>query len=381
MKKLPFLPLLLLAANSCRKVTNAFKPIGDSPIGDGFYHYISDNFTGSLYHNFTKLGQEQDEQLQPSRVPMNHYTTIGMPQLLLGFEGIQPLLEAQGERFVNVPVPVGDDCFYNLCKSDSGAQLWGEVQTHQGRRVLRGFVPHFEGKSKLRVCLVTKNGAPWQFNDGTVSDKVLHGGYLAVWDHDDGVMDFLRDYTEEHEGEEGITLAQMVVKTDQGVILAGLGFVNPDTRNAYCAFNFDCPNFACLGRDTLHPIMATIQLAAFAREIKTFASVEEYYASLADKPDDMRLSSRFFGPSNCLDAADDSGYAFIVGHVIQAEKKTNELTGKSFFWALVRTAGDMEIDVVVDEGLPGAWNTEPPRVGGVVRVYGWLSGRLLSDSP
>jgi hypothetical protein len=53
--------------------------------------------------------------------------------------------------------------------------------------------------------------------------------------------------------------------------------------------------------------------------------------------------------------------------------RTNELTGCSFCWALVKTLGGT-VDVVVDPALLEA----TPRVGSIVKGVFWLSGRLVT---
>jgi hypothetical protein len=62
--------------------------------------------------------------------------------------------------------------------------------------------------------------------------------------------------------------------------------------------------------------------------------------------------------------------------VVQAERKVNDRTGEPFFWALIETLGNQQIDVVVH---PMVVRGNPPRPGSVILGSFFLSGRLLPD--
>jgi len=115
-----------------------------------------------------------------------------------------------------------------------------------------------------------------------------------------------------------------------------------------------------------------LQLTAFAHEIRTFDSLEECH------PENKNFASQFFGCDvfNKGKNAQHPTCATIVGHVMEVELKTNEITGKRFYWVLIRTACDMKIDVVIHPSLPGVVE-KPPKVGGVIRGFFWLSGFVM----
>ena len=101
---------------------------------------------------------------------------------------------------------------------------------------------------------------------------------------------------------------------------------------------------------------------------------------------DTSLGSQFFGSSDFKYKgetenmpANELTYAMVTGHVIETELRTNEITGETFYWALIRTAGDMEVDVVIHPAVLERSYERPPKVGGIVQGYFWLSGLLLPD--
>jgi len=149
----------------------------------------------------------------------------------------------------------------------------------------------------------------------------------------------------------------------------------------FLVVDFDCPNigFYSKEKDPL-PFPCMVQLSAFAREIRTFESEEAYYESQKKESEGPYLSSQFFGTGANVDT-DDKGRklptAVIVGHVIETELKTNEITGKQYYWALIETSLGVEIDVVIHPTLLASYGVEAPQVGGVIRGYFFLSGLLL----
>lgn len=354
-----------------------------SPYNGNYYYYtgnfhISDNFTAGESsfqdNNFTKIKKKS----------INHYTMIGWN---IEYDNIiQHTIDIFKEwddqpNHLKIPVPDATDCYYIYHPTESGAELWGELVNHT---MFNGWVPHFRGKSRVKVCLLGKQHQQ-ESVDGTEANATLCGGFRAIFDYDDVLSEVL-DLAEEVDdnGNEGLVLHQMVFKRkiDERVTVAGLAFMNPKTKAAHFTFGFDCPNFGSLSCNTNYPTTVSIQMAAFAEDIRTFDSVEEYNNYEEPQGKDFPLASQCFGSGEFLtkeednDNIDRTSYAIIVGHVIEVEKKTNELTGESFYWALIRTFDDVEIDVVIHPGLLTADGTNPPQVGGVIWGYFWLSGRL-----
>ena len=348
--------------------------------GSSYYRYVSDEFTGNLPHEkFTMILEGEISDVSTTE---NAFSTVGMP---ITGENVEDYIKASGIiltekshllQMVSIPGMNDDDCQYIVYPSKSGGQLWGTLheRIHFG-----GFVPHFEGKSRIKMCIMTTKPDPCIKDDGTVCKGILDGSLLGVPDEDGEALEFLHDSKYVDIG--GIALYQMVAKTDQGLVRAGYGFVNPDNMRNFFSFEFNCPNFAFLDEQTLLLLAVTIQLSAFAKEVRAFDSVEEYeleqskYRSSSSKDSDTPLASKFFG-SDTSPGNQNNIYACIVGHVVDTELRNNELSQQSFYWALIRTAEDMEIDIVIH---PDLCSSKPRKIGGVLQGYFHLSGLLITD--
>jgi hypothetical protein len=203
----------------------------------------------------------------------------------------------------------------------SGAELW--LQVNDDNELL-GMNPHFAGVSAVRVRLTARveTGSP------SPLDGMFHG-----WaDPADG----------------------------------------GDEDGAY-PFLFDAPD-ARLHDGLALPAVVSVQVAAFAHEVEAFDSPEAHATSQGDGP---KFASQSFIPSGLFnpqgaDAAPPRAHAMITGHVLDAERRTNRLTGEPFYWCLADSYGGV-YDVVIDpELLP-----DLPKVGGVVSGSFWLTGRIL----
>jgi len=204
-----------------------------------------------------------------------------------------------------------------------GEELW--LQLGAGRDLI-GMNPHFSGASRVRVGIVNRVGRP--------SDTKLDGA-LRAWASPPGDSPDEGDYP----------------------------------------FVFDVPD-AAVYSDLEIPSVAEAQIAAFAHEVSVFRSEEDYNA--AQGPDSVRFADRSFIPSGLFspDASEDgppSAEAIFTGHVLQTEMRTNALTNRKFWWALVDTLGGT-YDVVIDPSIVDG----SPAVGGILSGSFWLSGRLLS---
>eukprot|EP00548_Thalassiothrix_antarctica_P002286 CAMPEP_0194138824 /NCGR_PEP_ID=MMETSP0152-20130528/8570_1 /TAXON_ID=1049557 /ORGANISM="Thalassiothrix antarctica, Strain L6-D1" /LENGTH=212 /DNA_ID=CAMNT_0038836425 /DNA_START=468 /DNA_END=1103 /DNA_ORIENTATION=+ len=209
-------------------------------------------------------------------------------------------------------------------------------------------------------------------DDGTTTSykggASLDGSFLGIEDKDGSALDYLLDIKKE---EEKVHLSKMVFQHHhhKGAISAGYGFINPNTKKGYYSFEFDCPNFGFFPSSSLLPVVITIQLSAFAREMDTYDSEEEYEIQrLKDASNNnFSMASQFFGSGSFMNEEKKNTHASMVGQVIQTELRRNELTQQLFYWALVRTAGDMEIDVVIHPDL--LKDKKSPKVGGIIK--GW----------
>jgi hypothetical protein len=246
----------------------------------------------------------------------SHLSSIGLP--VDSEDDFFDLAQRASESSEVLEVHAGR---YLRWSSPSGAELWLQVDEEDS---LIGMNPHFAGASRLRVGLtgrLTRAGA-------TALDGAFHGWASPPGD-----------------------------EPEQG---------------AY-PFVFDAPDFL-LHSDVEIPSVVEVQVAAFAHEVQAHLTEEEHGKS---QEAEMRFAAQSFIPSGLFSPEGEApgepeSLAIFSGLVLRAEVRTNELSGKPFYWALVDSYGGA-YDVVIDpELLP-----EPPVVGGVLNGSFWLSGRLL----
>jgi hypothetical protein len=134
---------------------------------------------------------------------------------------------------------------------------------------------------------------------------------------------------------------------------------------------FDVPDFE-FHRSLQLPAMTTVQLTAFADDVKAFPNDQSFLASQGDikfAPESFVPGSFLLSDGRNVDIPDV--YAFLSGHVLRTEMVTNPASKQRFCWAIVR-AFNGEIDVVADPALVKG-RIVP---GGVISGIFWLSGLL-----
>jgi hypothetical protein len=237
-------------------------------------------------------------------------------------EDLASLASHVADRAETIDAPEGQ---YLKWAPPSGEQLWLQVK-RTGDAM--GMNPHFEGKSSVRVA---------------VESRVARASHTPL----DGTF---------------------------------IGWANPPAGSAGGDYPlvFDCPDAARYG-DLALPAVFDAQVAAFAQQISVHASSADYDA--AQQAQGLPFPSRSFIPSGLItpDGAPvdpPEPHALFSGHVIEAEERRNAVTGHPFWWALVDTLGGT-YDVVIDPALLPS----PPRAGGVVSGWFWLSGRLQVSPP
>ncbi len=249
----------------------------------------------------------------------SHLSTIGLSAA--SEQDFWDLAQQVGPLADALPVPGGGTYF--RWADPSAAELW--LQVNEGHEVI-GMNPHFAGESAVRVGLTARipPDGPSPF------DGSFHG-----WADPQ----------------------------------------SPDGPESGCyPFVFDAPDYR-LHDDLALPLVTEVQVAAFAHEIEAFESVESYNAS---QTGEVKFASQSFIPSGLFSPGGETpgrptAHAIFTGHVIEAERRVNALTGRPFHWALVDTLGGV-FDVVIDPVLL----PEVPQVGGVVSGLFWLTGRILT---
>jgi hypothetical protein len=272
--------------------------------------------------------------------PWSHYTSIGFSfdSPRRNEDSIQALMRfwksiAEDSDTVLIPMEEGnnaDGCSFLYRRTKSGSEVWSAVTRDGG---VLGFEPHFCGSSRVRLEVTSRN------EDDTG---------LEAW---------------------------LTAKVD--------GF----------PLEFSCPNYGLHKKHLkADPSVVDVQLAAFAHEIYVFDSLEAYdkeqltLPNLNDlcssgrtegkKREGLAVASKSFGLASVFDKTKRC-YAVFTGHVIKTNKRVNEASGNSFYWALVRTLLDIEFDVVIDPNCLEHFKQCPPQVGGVIQGYFWLSGRIM----
>lgn len=209
-----------------------------------------------------------------------------------------------------------------VCYSDpSGAEIWLQINAENE---LVGFNPHFRGDSVLDISITT-------------SLEQTHGpmdGALHAW------------------------MAPSELD---------------DPESGYYPFVFDLPNFTTFAWPSF-PWNTKVQLTAFAQTLSYYPSATAYEES---QTSEVKFAAESFIPSGLFvqeEGAMPQALGLMTGTIIQAEARTNQLTGATFYCLLVQTLGGV-MDVVADP----RFFEEQPAIGGVVQVEAWLSGCLLEE--
>jgi hypothetical protein len=144
-------------------------------------------------------------------------------------------------------------------------------------------------------------------------------------------------------------------------------------------FVFDCPDPLLAPIDRF-PANRVVQIAAFAHEVHAYDSLAAHNA--AQKGRKIRFASKSFFPSSILnpgtpsdEVGAPSASALLYGHILDAERMTNALTNRSFWWCHLASLGG-DFDVVVDPELLGSASPKP---GGILGGTFWLSGRIVDS--
>jgi hypothetical protein len=226
-------------------------------------------------------------------------------------ETLEDLATVAGEVLpLATEVPMQKEKF--LCWAPgSGEELW--LKVNRRNQVFR-VSAHYSGSSRVRVRLIE-----------------------GIWPRNTGADDMFRAWTDPPD----------------------------DSEDGVCQILFDCPDGSRYSGLSL-PVIATAQIAAFAREIVLDHSPED----AAGPPPPPHSSA----PPGAF-VAGGSTEALFSGRVIESSMRTNSLTGNRYVWASAQTLGGL-YDLVIHPIVLA----EPPPPGAIVTGSFRLSGRLL-DQP
>jgi hypothetical protein len=238
----------------------------------------------------------------------------------------------------------------------------------------------FESQNDFeRLALQTcEKGQPFRTRDGTYISWSPGGG-IELWAHLDkdneliGLNPHFRRNARMRVG-----IVNEIKRPDGTVLDVGYyGWANPPkstVEHGDFPFVFDVPN--CKILEPRLGSVVVVQLAAFAHELASYRSAEEFARSQAEGF--AFASKSFFCPSLFTPAEVEAQHppaeAIFTGHVLETSLITNPITGSDFCWAHVSTLGG-EVDVVAD---PVLLNDVVVK-GGVVKGLFWLSGVVIAS--
>lgn len=213
---------------------------------------------------------------------------------------------------------------YTHWEAGRGIELW--VQTNLHRRII-GMNPHFRGEARLRADIIRRIPR--------YEHSILDGAFYS-W----------ADPSADHPASD------------------------------LFPFVFDLPDYDVYDKLCL-PCTASIQLTAFAYELKGFQHTEAYLASLPERRDGRKFAIESFIPSGLFTSSgrvQDAplANAILSGHVLDSMQLTNPVTGQRFYWARIHIPGG-DVDVVADPQVVQGHIVRD----GVISGRFWLSGRLV----
>lgn len=140
-------------------------------------------------------------------------------------------------------------------------------------------------------------------------------------------------------------------------------------------FVFDVPNMDLYDGIVL-PQDVTIQLAAFAHEVKCFDSDQAFFDSQEKEP---RFAAESFIPSGLFIPEGSTNnppqpYAIFSGHIVDFSTNINSYSSLKYYWLKISVLGS-EVDTLIDISLL----EKEPVVGGVIQGSFWLAGRIISE--
>ena len=242
----------------------------------------------------------------------SHFSSLGFP-LEMDSAYQERLLDAalSGEQ-----LRVRDGAYVRWSPG-AGVELWLQVQA----REVVGLAPHFAGEASMRVALTERVSR--------LEESPLAGAFRA--------------------------------------------WANPPAQTPEegdFPFVFDLPD---AGRFTglALPRVTSVQIAAFAQELRCFETETAFHAS--QEKAELKYAAESFIPSGLFvkEGEAPAAYAMFTGRVTGAERRVNPFSGGAFWCVRVRTLGG-EVDIVAD---PAAVEGELI-VAGIAQGSFWLSGRL-----
>ena len=227
----------------------------------------------------------------------------------------------------------------------------------------------------IKTC---EAGQRYRSTDGTYI-KWSPGGGIELWaqlDQDDEIIGLHPHFR--GNARMRVNIVQEIKRPDSTILDAGYyGWANPSdgaAEDGDFPFVFDVPNYK-LQEPPLSSVVV-VQLAAFAHELESYRSIEEFDRS---QTEGLAYASKSFIPSGLFtpeggQTVPPQAYAIFAGHVLETSLIRNSATGSDFCWAHVATLGG-DVDVVADPALLHDVVVKE----GIVKGSFWLSGVVIES--
>lgn len=246
-----------------------------------------------------------------------------------------------------------------------------------------GFPIHDPEDFQTLATVVKANGKPLECRAGRYFHWVGDCGaeLWAQYSFNGKFLDIQPHFSAQATMRVGVT-KRLVRPNDTALDGAWQGWADPledeDPSQGRYQLTFEAPDFA-LHDDLQIPLLAGVQLAGFAHRLDLFDSEDAFHASPLVGG---RLNPQAFIPSALPvrqggrtgpESEPQPAEALVCGHILQCDRRSNELTGLPFYWLLLETDGG-RLDLLVDPELVKV----EPEIGGVAMTVCWLSGRVLA---
>ena len=257
--------------------------------------------------------------------PLSHFrylTTVGF-QVARQIE-FERLLKMAFESGATIPLVNGK---YYLWEPGGGIQIWVKVKD----RVVLACAPHYSGEGAMRASIEGFYARPPEIS-------VTEGAFVGT-------------------------------------------ALPADSESAGFPLVVDVPGFEAVASRVVPPQTRTVQIAAFAREMTCFPTVEAF-AQWQRTAKNAPISESFVFAEAPLTGTVSSGpapaEAVITAQVLKAGLQINPITQQNFIVLLVRTPDGSTVDVVAHQQVASG----ELLAGGIIRGTFWLSGSILeSTSP
>lgn len=136
---------------------------------------------------------------------------------------------------------------------------------------------------------------------------------------------------------------------------------------------FDAPDFPDV-KDAMLTAKHDVEVAGFAVELNAYATEESFREA---QPDLNPLGIPAFLPAGMVaqqEGGQPTAHALMVGRVLEAERVTNQLTGREFIRVRIETPAG-PLDIIVDPGML----EDLPENGHILQAGAWISGRLAPE--